>query len=207
MTTTIKNIIFDLGGVLLDIDYHKTANAFKALGAADFDSFYSQAGANELFEQLETGHISEADFCAAMLQHCHAGTTQQQVIAAWNAILLHYRLPSVQFVLGLQAHYNVYLLSNTNAIHQREFYQSFTTETGLPHFDMLFKKAYFSHSIHQRKPYVATYQWVLQDAGIEAAETLFIDDSPVNITGAKDAGLICHLLLPGQTVEDLPYFK
>lgn len=199
----IKNIIFDLGGVLLNIDYHKTANAFKALGAADFDSFYSQAGANELFELLETGNISEADFYKTMQLHCQPGTSFQQIQTAWNAILLDFRLDSLRFLAALKDQYNLYLLSNTNSIHHTAFHEEFTRITNLSYFDDYFKKSYYSHTMHRRKPYGTTYEFVLQDAGIAAHETLFIDDSPVNIEGAKETGLQLHLLLPGEKIESL----
>jgi putative hydrolase of the HAD superfamily len=203
----IKNVIFDLGGVLLNIDYHITANAFKALGAADFDSFYSQASANELFELLETGNITDADFYDAMQSHCHPGTTHQQIQTAWNAILLDFRPQSLQFLSALKSRYNIYLLSNTNAIHHQAFHQTFTHEIGLANFDDYFVKSYYSHQILQRKPYSATYNFVLQDAGIVASETLFIDDSIVNIDGARQTGLHTHLLLPNERIEQLDLLK
>jgi putative hydrolase of the HAD superfamily len=203
----IKNVIFDLGGVLLNIDYYKTANAFKALGAADFDSFYSQAGANELFELLETGNITNEDFYKAMQSHCQPGTSNQQMEDAWNAILLDFRPESLQFLTALKNRYNIYLLSNTNAIHHQAFHQSFTREIGLQNFDDYFVKSYYSHQIHQRKPYATTYNFVLQDAGIAAGETLFIDDSIVNIEGANQTGLLTHLLLPNERIELLEILK
>ncbi len=199
----MKNVIFDLGGVLLNIDYHKTANAFKALGASEFDSFYSQTGANKLFEQLETGHIEPADFYLAMQPHCAAGTSFQQIQDAWNAILLNFRNESVQYLLKLKERYNLYLLSNTNIIHHTQFHQTFTAETGLQNFDALFIKSYYSHAINRRKPYPETYHFVLDDAGLKAGETLFIDDSIVNIEGAMEAGLLTHLLLPTEKIESL----
>ena len=203
----IKNIIFDLGGVLLNIDYNKTAYAFKVLGASDFDSFYSQAGANQLFEQLETGDISNDHFYDAMQTHCHPGTTHQQIQTAWNAILLDFRPQSLQFLTAIKDRFNIYLLSNTNAIHHKAFHQAFTNEIGLANFDDYFVKSYYSHQIRLRKPYVATYHNVLEDAGITASETLFIDDSVVNIDGANKVGLLTHLLLPNEQIELLEQLK
>ena len=199
----IKNIIFDLGGVLLNIDYHKTADAFKALGAKDFDSFYSQTGANELFELLETGNISEADFYKTMKPYCQPGTTNEQMQSAWNAILLDFRMESLHFLSEKKEQYNLYLLSNTNSIHHTAFHQAFTKMNNHSNFDDYFIKSYYSHTMHRRKPYVSTYEFVLQDAGIAAQETLFIDDSIVNIEGAKQTAMQLHLLLPGETIEGL----
>ena len=199
----IKNLVFDLGGVLLNIDYNKTADAFKKLGVQQFDELYSQSGANELFEELETGKISEDNFYETIQQYCQPSTTKHQIETAWNAILLNFRIKSLAHLDKLKEKYNVYLLSNTNSIHLKAFDKIFEEETGHSRLDDYFIKAYYSHKIHQRKPYPSTYQFVLQDAGIRAEETLFIDDSIVNIEGAKQAGLEVHHLLSGQKIEDV----
>jgi glucose-1-phosphatase len=197
----VKNIIFDLGGVLLNIDYNKTSDAFKKLGAADFDSFYSQQGANELFEALETGNITEADFYNTMQEHCSPNTSHKQIQEAWNAILLDFRRESLQFLSHLNNKYNLFLLSNTNIIHQVEFNKIFTQQIGHSRFDDFFVKSYYSHLIGKRKPYPSTYTYVLEDANISAGETLFIDDSKVNIEGAIEAGLKTHWLTQGEKIE------
>lgn len=197
----IKNIIFDLGGVLIDIDYHRTARAFKKLGVQNFDEQYSQACADKLFEALETGIITDDEFFERMHKYCHPSTTQQQIEDAWNQILLSFRLPGLQFLESIKDKYNLFLLSNTNSIHKKAFYKILENETGFTSLDHYFVKSYYSHLIHKRKPYVATYNFVLSDANLSAAETLFIDDSPVNIEGAKETGLQTHLLLPTEEIE------
>jgi glucose-1-phosphatase len=199
----IKNIIFDLGGVLIDIDYHKTAKAFKKLGVQNFDAQYSQAGADKLFEALETGMISDDEFLERMQKYCRPSTTYQQIEDAWNEILLSFRLPSLQFLDAIKDKYNVFLLSNTNSIHKKAFDKILKKETGFDSMDHFFIKSYYSHLIHKRKPYVATYNFVLNDGDMQATETLFIDDSLVNIEGAREAGLQTHLLLPTEKIEQL----
>ncbi len=201
----IKNLLFDLGGVLLNIDYNKTADAFKKLGVQQFDELYSQSGANHLFEALETGKISEDDFYKTILQYCYPSTNKEQLTTAWNAILLNFRIKSLHHLSELKNKYNIYLLSNTNSIHLKAFNKIFDEEIGNGHLDDYFIKAYYSHKIHLRKPYSSTYQFVLDDAGIYAEETLFIDDSIVNIEGAKKAGLAAHHLLAGQKIEDITF--
>lgn len=200
---SVKNIIFDLGGVLLNVDYNKTADAFKALGAHRFDEFYSQATANHLFESLETGDISEAAFYEAIYQYCNPATNTEQIKNAWNAILLDFRKESLDTLDRLKDKYNLYLLSNTNSIHHTKFNEILKAETGHQSLDDFFVKSYYSHLIHKRKPYVATYEWVLQDDNMLAAETLFIDDSINNIKGAIEAGINTHHLLPGEKINDL----
>ncbi len=201
----IKNLLFDLGGVLLNIDYNKTADAFKKLGAQQFEELYSQSGANHLFEELETGKISDNDFYTAIQQYCYPSTTKEQLETAWNAILLNFRITSIEYLSGLKEKYNIYLLSNTNSIHLKAFGKIFEAEIGNACLDDYFIKAYYSHKIHLRKPYPSTYQFVLDDAGIKAEQTLFIDDSIVNIEGAKEAGLEVHHLLAGQKIEDIAF--
>ncbi len=201
--SAIKNVIFDLGGVLLNVDYHKAADAFKALGAGQFDDLYSQANANHLFESLETGSISEAAFYEAIYQYCEPGTSRDQMRLAWNAILLDFRKDSLTVLDNLKDKYNLYLLSNTNSIHLTAFNHTLLNETGNASLDHYFIKSYYSHLIQMRKPYVETYQWVLDDAKMIASETLFIDDSINNIKGAKEAGIQTHLLLPTEHIGDL----
>ena len=199
----IKNIIFDLGGVLLNIDFSKTSRAFRELGVQNFDDFYSKESANQLFEQLETGHLSNIDFYSYMLQHCAAGTTKEQVQTAWNAILLDFRHESIRFLSSLQSQFRIYLLSNTNSIHHHAFTTDFRQVFNGAVFDSLFTKAYYSHQIGLRKPYASVYEFVLRDAGIAGAETLFIDDAAVNTRGAQQAGLHTKLLEQGETIEQL----
>ena len=199
----IKNIIFDLGGVLLNVDYHKTADAFKALGATKFDELYSQTNANHLFEALETGEISEVDFYQKIYNYCKPGTSVDQMQAAWNAILLNFREDSLIILNTLKSKYNLFLLSNTNSIHLTAFNKTLLETTGNASLDQYFKKSYYSHIIQMRKPYVETYNWVLKHGNMLAAETLFIDDSINNINGAIDAGIKTHLLLPTETIRDL----
>ena len=202
--TKIKNLLFDLGGVLLNIDYHKTADAFKKLGVTKFDELYSQAGANDLFEALETGKITEADFYATLQQYCNPNTSKEQIEAAWNSMLLNFRIKSLDWLKSLKGQYDIFLLSNTNSIHLKAFNKIFKEEVNQLSLDDYFIKAYYSHNIQMRKPYTETYHFVLNDAGLKAEETLFIDDSINNIEGAKLAGLQVHHLSDGSKIENMP---
>jgi glucose-1-phosphatase len=156
-----------------------------------------------LFEALETGQITEADFYTALQQYCNPGTTTEQIELAWNSMLLNFRIDSLNWLNGLKAQYNTFLLSNTNSIHLKAFNKIFEKEVNQPGLDDYFIKAYYSHNIKMRKPYEATYHFVLNDAGLKAEETLFIDDSINNIEGAIAAGLQVYHLLPGSKIEDI----
>jgi putative hydrolase of the HAD superfamily len=185
------------------VDYHKTADAFKALGAAQFDELYSQANANHLFEALETGEISEDEFYLQIYKYCKPGTHVDEMRSAWNAILLDFRKDSLNVLEKLKSKYNLFLLSNTNSIHLTAFNKSLLETTGNASLDRYFIKSYYSHIIRMRKPYIETYNWVLKDGMMNAEETLFIDDSINNINGAIEAGIKTHLLLPTETIGDL----
>jgi glucose-1-phosphatase len=199
----IKNIIFDLGNVLFDIDYDKTITAFEQLGFRDIKSHFSPYKMDNFFENLETGHASAAEFYDSVKAASKGPVTDIQIQQAWNAMLLHFRLDSLAFLKQIASKYNLYLLSNTNAIHLEAVEALFSKETGEESLNNYFIKAYYSNLIGLRKPDAEVYSFVLQDAGITAAETLFIDDLYTNIEGAKSLGIQTHLLLPGERIERL----
>ncbi|MBK8710813.1 MAG: HAD family phosphatase [Niastella sp.] len=196
-----KNIIFDFGGVLYDIDIPKTIEGFMELGFHDIPERYNQYHADPLFQQLEMGNITEQQFYDALIAISGNTVTAQQIRDAWNAMLLTYRTASLQLLPALQKQYRIYLLSNTNQIHYDVFSANITKETGYQNLEMLFHKAYFSHEIHLRKPNADVFEFVLQDAGLKSEETLFIDDSYNNIDAAKALGFKTHLMLPAERIE------
>jgi glucose-1-phosphatase len=201
----LKHIIFDLGAVLYDIDFKKTAEAFKSLGFYDFDNMYSQYHVDEVFEKIEIGAINQETFCDSLIQKNNSAVTSTQIIDAWNAILVGWRKASVEHLQVLAQKYNLYLLSNTNKIHQDAFLASFEKETGLTNFNSFFTKPYYSHEINLRKPNANIFEFVATDANILPKETLFIDDSYPNIDAAKLLGFKTHLLLPNERIEFLDY--
>lgn len=203
----LKNIIFDFGGVLLNIDFKRSFNAFEALGYHNFENLFAQQHADELFQQLETAQI-EVDVFYDKLALLAPGTvSRQQLQYAWNAMLVSYRTRSLEFVETLRKDYNVYLLSNTNEIHYNRFTQMLQEETGHEKLEDFFDKAWFSHLIYRRKPDEETFAFVLNDAGIKAEETLFIDDSISNLPAAEMMEMKTHLLKPGELIEHLDYSR
>jgi glucose-1-phosphatase len=198
-----KNIIFDLGGVLLDLDFQQTINAFEKLGLKNFETMFSQFKADALFEKLETGYISEADFYTALKKRTEINITNQQIDHAWNALILNFRTASLDSLEKLSANYKIYLLSNTNSIHLKYFKQQFTKETGKPLLDAYFIKAWYSNETGLRKPNEDIFEFVLQEENLNAAETLFIDDTWMNIETAKKMGFKTHHLLPTERIETI----
>lgn len=203
--TTIKNIIFDLGNVLMNIDYAYTTNAFKNLGYSDFERMYSMFKSNKVFDNLETGHISTTDFYKYMVDAGDGKVSQEDITSAWNAMLIDFRLESFAYLKELRKSHRLFLLSNTNAIHKEAFDKIFEMETGMPSMNVFFEKAYYSNEVGFRKPNVSIFEFILNDAGILAEETFFVDDLYPNIETAKKLGFKTHLLLPGEKIENLEY--
>jgi putative hydrolase of the HAD superfamily len=200
---SFKNIIFDLGGVLLNIDYNLTKEAFRALGFEHFEQMYNQYAGDELFDELEMGKVTPDEFIATMISRHGNGITAEQVTHAWEAMLLDFRTSSLAHLEKLAKKYNIYLLSNTNAIHLAAFNKILLAETGHEKLDDFFIKAYYSHKVGLRKPNRDIFEFVLKDAGIKAEETLFIDDSYNHIATAEGLGLQVHLLQKGERIEDV----
>ena len=198
-----RNILFDLGGVLIDIDYQRPVDAFAKLGFADFDEHYSQLNADDLFIRLEKGEISPEQFYQTLQSSASGRVGFSDLEHAWNSILLDFRYESIKMLQELRSKYRVYLLSNTNAIHHRAFSRMFERANEGMMLDDYFDKAYYSHLIGERKPDAEAYQFVLDDAGIRAEETLFIDDTRMNTEAAAAMGFRVHELKKGERIETI----
>jgi putative hydrolase of the HAD superfamily len=202
----IRNIVFDLGGVFIDIHYQQTKQAFEALGVPDFDALFQQSYSNPLFAQLETGDVTPEVFYDAFRKETQLNVTNEQIADAWNAMLGDFRPASVEVLPSLKSQYNIYLLSNTNQIHHEAFSAKYAEQFSRS-FDAHFHYAHYSHVLGLRKPHVECYQKVLELHHLQATETLFIDDTIKNIEGAGRAGLQTLWLQPGQLLEHaLPHY-
>jgi len=199
----ITSIIFDLGGVLINLDPERTRQSFIKLGTPNFDQLFTMYKATQLFYDLETGHVDPDTFIKTLQKETAKGATEQDIIDAWNAMLLDFRLESLDFVKQLKALYPTFLFSNTNIIHHKSFQQTIRETTPYSSVDELFHKAYYSHEIGLRKPVVDAYRYIITEKKLDAGQTLFIDDNKDNIRGAKEAGLQTLHLLPGERVENV----
>jgi len=199
----LSTIILDLGGVLLDLDYSLTKKSFADLGVEDFDSYYTQFKASPLFDDLETGRVTNAAFFDALRERSGIALTDEQIVGAWNAMLLDFPPERLAFLKDLRKRYRVFLLSNTNDIHYQAFQEKFRKATGLESLDVLFDKAYYSHLIGARKPEVEAYKRIVEEQGLDPKTTLFVDDTASNFPGAEALGIqTLHLRSP-MTVDRL----
>ncbi len=201
----IKNIIFDFGNVLIDLDIEKTTTELSKFVPQRVPEHLRKHLDETLFNVYEVGGMSEQEFVDALRYHAINPATQQEIIDAWNAMLIGIPAHRFDFLKSL-SDYRIFLLSNTNATHlawvdvhlQREHNMK------MADFDAYFEKAYYSHLIQLRKPGTEIYEFVLKDAGLSASETLFIDDNAENIAGAKAAGLqTIHLGVQEEVAEAL----
>ena len=201
----IKNIIFDLGGVLLNLDYDKTEKEFEKLGVKDFNSIYNQFGQSNLFDDYETGKISSQKFRDSLKMHLPNNVTDQQINAAWNAMLLELPNERIKLLFELKIHFNIYLYSNTNEIHIKHFRSYLDDKFGTGLFDSIFINHYYSNEFGMRKPNPKAFTKLIEIEGLNPVETFFVDDSPQHVKGAKDAGLNAYHLKvkEGETVLDL----
>lgn len=194
--TGIQNIIFDFGGVILNIDHLKPIEAFRKMGIEDFASLYSQAVQSELFDRLETGMINEHEFRCELKKLGNLNVSDVELDEAWNSILLDIPLPRIQLVERLKSRYRTFLLSNTNEIHYREYIKTLSNTSGHKDFESLFERTLFSFQTGKRKPLIKTFNWVLSTFRLNPKETLFIDDSQQHIDGAAICGINSLLLKP-----------
>jgi putative hydrolase of the HAD superfamily len=156
-----KNIIFDFGGVIINVDYHRVVNAFVQLGVKDFDRLFSQLNQHHLFDDFEKGLISADEFRNQLKSISNVPLTDQQIDDAWNAILINLPKENIELLKRLKKNYRLFLLSNTNEIHEKAFTQMMMHDFGENVLPDIFEGIYFSHRMHKRKPDAEIFEQVL----------------------------------------------
>lgn len=201
--TEIKSIIFDLGGVILNLNYSKTEDEFKKIGVLNFKEFYSQKKQTLLFDDFEKGKIKPEEFISSIKESENLKIKEIDFINAWNAMLLEIPIEKLQFIDSLKKDYKIILLSNTNEIHIKKFEDDLKKNNMLEQFYKCFDKIYYSSRMGKRKPEENCFNQVLEENGLIAENTLFIDDSIQHIEGAKKAGIKTFHLEKNKSILDL----
>lgn len=199
----INNIIFDYGGVILNIDPQKTLKKLVKLGVKGFDKLAGKIIENKLYFELEKGEISPAEFRVGLRKLLNFEFTDLQLDEAWNALILDMPPGRIKLLEQIRHQYRIFMLSNTNEIHYNRYRGDLEKQFGYALFSELFEKVYLSHKIGYRKPDYRIYDYVIQDSGVEAGETLFIDDNKENIKAARRVGLLGYHLCEGTDITDL----
>ncbi len=202
-----KNIVFDLGQVLLPIDFDAPVKAFTNLGLQDFDILYHETVQADLFNLLETGKITEEHFRDEMRRISGMPWTDKQIDDAWNSIILEFRPATIEMLKKLSTTYRLFLLSNTNSIHfkcyNEQIKQGFCPEGIQAYFERLF----LSHQMGMRKPEPDIFLAMAKETGIVPEQTLFIDDNADNIQTARSLGYHTLHLCDGMKVEEQDFCK
>lgn len=200
---SLHNIIFDLGGVILNINARLTFDAFKKLGLKGSIENEINAQTNELFHDLEKGNTSPEAFHRRFRQLTGYSSTDQEIDDAWTAMILDIPADRVKYLKELKKDYRIFLLSNTNEIHKIKFHRMFLNSYGYPFYD-LFERNHYSHEMGMRKPDPNIYLQVLKEDQLVAEETLFIDDIGENVIAAESTGIKGLHIQPGTLLEVLP---
>lgn len=186
---TIKNIVFDLGNVIINIDFDLTYKAFSELSDKSLGEVYQIFEKLDLWDKYEKGLLSNSEFIFTIKNALEIKKSDDLIIEAWNALLLDIPKRRIDKMKELANRYRLFILSNTSYIHIIEVNKILNKSRGIDDLKNLVEKVYYSYEIGMRKPNSDIYDYVLGDANLKAEETLFLDDNLDNIIGAKNIGI------------------
>ena len=198
----IKNIIFDFGGVIINIDHRRVEDEFIKLGVENFDKLFNEATQSDLFRNLEKGIISPPEFRQAIREMSGIVVSDEIIDNTWNLIIGDYPVERIELLKQIKKHYRIFLLSNTNKIHYDFYISKFKKEFGFE-FSSLFDRVYMSFQIGMRKPDFESYLYVLNQNNLRPVETLFVDDAIQNIFAAEELNIIGYHLKSDYDITDL----
>lgn len=192
--TTIKAIVFDIGNVLVDISYDTTVQQFQELSDLDFKTILGYHQQSDFFNQYERGEISTSDFLILLKKYLRKDISDEQIIKAWNSMLVTYPAEKIELLKRLKSQFKLYALSNINELHVEELNNKVNQLFGINSFSLLFDKAIYSNEVGMRKPEPRIYNLLIKETGLSPNKILFIDDKLENIESAKQQGIqVLHL--------------
>lgn len=199
----INTIIFDLGGVIINLDIAATIAAFNKLSARPFEAIYTQLQQTPVFDLFDKGLITEQEFFNGLKVAMGSEPDDQLMLKAWNAMLLDFPLHRLELLKELKSRYRLFLLSNTNETHIRSFEAHLLESRGYRNLEPFFEKVYYSCRMGMRKPDTEFFDYVLKENNLVAEETVFIDDTIHHVEGALKTGIHAHLLAKDRDVTEL----
>ena len=205
--SSIRNIIFDFGGVICDLDIGRTVEKFKAFGPPkpEFTDNKEEQDRHfeRLVEQFETDQVTPQQFREAIRNHYISEPSDEAIDETWNAMLTGIPAERVKLLESLRNDYRIFLLSNSNRIHYQKYTSDFHEQYVYTDIDALFEKAYFSFRIKMIKPAKEVFEFVLADSKLHPGETLFIDDTLKHVKAAEQLGINGYHLMDGEDITDL----
>lgn len=203
LDTSVKNLVFDLGGVILDLSVDKTLQAVAELSNLDKKEVTQRYIQGEGFLLYEKGLISEEEFRDFVRKTYAVKASDEAVDKAWNAMLVGLPMGKLELLQRLMKTYNVFLLSNTNTIHLRYINEVMLPPVaGVNSLDPYFHRTYYSHLMNKRKPDADIFLQVLEENNLKAAESLFLDDNLQNVEGARAVGMqAVHVVTPDFVID------
>ena len=202
----IKNIIFDYGNVIFQIDFQKAQHSFTELGIENVETFFGHTGQDPIFNEFDKGNISTAQFRDGIRRiTSKPDLSDKQITDCWNSLLIGVSQGNYEILLEAKRKYRTFLLSNNNEIHLAYIHDYLKREYQLDSNDIFFEKVYYSHLLGMRKPDRDIFNHVLNDSQLDASETLFIDDSPQHLKTAAELGFQTHLMTKEDSLEKFMY--
>ncbi|MFN8280090.1 MAG: HAD family phosphatase [Saprospiraceae bacterium] len=195
----LQNIVFDFGGVLLNLDESRTIKGLQEV----LDPALSADLMEQVIHPYERGEISEEAFFNRLQRRSVKVLNGDAYFYIWNAMLLDMPEQRLNMLRELRKQYKLYLLSNTNITHVRNVFRYLHNTHGVKDFGSYFQEVFLSHDIHLRKPDQAIYEYVIHRAGIDPALSLFIDDKPENTEAASACGFRVWTHDPAQEIADV----
>lgn len=185
----IKNIILDLGKVILEINLDSTINAFREFGFPHMDELDIIFSRFPFFRQFELGLISPKQFISEIRKTTGNSVPNEIIEKAWNSMIGGFFEGTIPLIQKLGKKYRMFLLSNTNATHEKEYNDRLKKDHGIENLSLLFEKVYYSHDLHLSKPDPEIFKYVLNQNGLVPEETLFVDDIKVHTDSASKLGI------------------
>jgi HAD superfamily hydrolase (TIGR01509 family) len=179
----IRALVFDLGGVLLEVDFGRVLGAWAAVAGCDPAVLGRRFTFDEAYQQHERGELDACGYFASLRSSLGLRISDQEFTAGWNDLYLGIAEGMPELLTAASQHYPLYAFTNSNPTHQREWSTRFTSELSV------FQSVFVSSDLGLRKPDPAAFATVARRAGLHTREILFFDDSPENTAGARAVGM------------------
>ena len=202
----ITTLIFDLGGVIVNLDWDLCVNNFKKISVNNMDSLISTTLQKGFILEYEQGEISSDDFRREVRKYASEKVSDEEINYAWTSLLVDAPEEKLQLLLDLKKKYRIFMLSNTNELSFEHCRKSFFSQNG-HQIEDYFDKCYLSYTMKMNKPEPDIFEALLKDAGLRAEECLFLDDGIHNIKTASELNFNTEYIEPYSSVTDWDFLK